>query len=78
VIERTTLLEESTQFVTNQLTFESSQQDVAVNANFIRTQNTSETDITEPSDLRGLQNDGIFGINNIQAFLVQLRNVWFF
>jgi len=74
VIERTTLLEKSTQYVTNQLTFEPSQQDVTVNANYIRTQNTSETEIIEPSNLRGLPNDGIFRVNNVQDSLVQLRD----
>jgi len=51
-----------------------SKQDVTVNANYIRTQNTSETEIIEPSNLRGLPNDGIFRVNNVQDSLVQLRD----
>jgi len=63
VIKRTNLLEESIQYVNNQLTFESSQQDVII------TQTTSDLEITETINLRGVPND-VFRVN---VFLRQLR-----
>ncbi|CAI2163266.1 6546_t:CDS:2 [Funneliformis geosporum] len=73
VIKRETLLEETTRYPSNQLTFESSQQEVAVNATY-RTPHTSEdSDIAEPSDTRGLPNDRIFRVNTIHDSLLQLR-----
>ncbi|CAG8444469.1 8064_t:CDS:2 [Funneliformis caledonium] len=73
VIKRETLLEDSTRYTSNQLTFESSQQEVAVNATY-RTPHTSEdSDIAEPSNTRGLPNDRIFRVNTVHDSLLQLR-----
>ena len=64
VIERTTILEETTQYITNQLTHESSQQD---GTSFNRSTNS---DITDEIMQRG--DDSFHSIN---VFLVQLRKV---
>jgi len=76
VIKRGTLLEDSTQYVSNQLTFESSQQEVAVTATY--TSITSEdSDIPEHSNQRGLSNDRLFRVNSVNNFFLQLRKVCF-